>query len=110
MTKYTPAFMALPARTSLFDKVSPCATFKNAHASSRSTILKMLRSEWIKSKAKVDITINIATDNNSMVAYSSKVVSLSGRTKSATCMILSWLSRLIVFFTVPSEKSRCAKS
>ncbi len=28
-----------------------------------------------KVKAKVDITINIATDNNSMVVYSSKVVS-----------------------------------
>ena len=28
-------------------KVSPCATFKNAHASSRSTILKILLSEAI---------------------------------------------------------------
>ena len=34
--------------------------------------------------AKVLITISIDTDNNSIVVYSSKVVSLSGNTKSAT--------------------------
>jgi hypothetical protein len=33
---------------------------------------------------KVLITISIDTDNNSMVVYSSKVVSLSGSTRSAT--------------------------
>ena len=33
--------MARPARTSLLESVSPCATFKNAHASSKSTILKI---------------------------------------------------------------------
>ena len=84
VTKYTPACIARPARTSLLESVSPCATFKNAHASSRSTILKILLSEWIKSRAKVLITISIDTDNNSIVVYSSKVVSLSGNTRSAT--------------------------
>ena len=43
---------------------------------------KILLSEWIKSRAKVLITISIDTDNNSMVVYSSKVVSLSGRARS----------------------------
>ena len=42
------------------------------------------RSGTIKSRAKVLITISIDTDNNPMVVYSSKVVSLSGNTKSAT--------------------------
>ena len=51
----------------------------------------------MKSSAKVLITIKMDTDNSSIVVYSSKVVSLSGRIKSATCMILSWLSRLIAF-------------
>lgn len=55
MTKYTPAFMERPARTSLLERVFPCAACKNNHASSRSTILKILRSEWIKSKAKVEM-------------------------------------------------------
>ena len=64
----------------------------------------------MKSKAKVEMTISIATDSSSMVVYSSKVVSLSGSTKSATCMILSWLSKLIALDTEPSENSRCAKS
>ena len=38
----------------------------------------MLLSLWIKSRAKVEMTISIATDSSSMVVYSSKVVSLSG--------------------------------
>ena len=54
-------------------------------------------------EVKVLITIKMDTDNSSMVVYSSKVVSLSGRIKSATCMMLSWLSRLIAFSTEPSE-------
>ena len=58
-------------------------------------------------KRQVLMTINIATDSSSMVVYSSKVVSLSGSTRSATCMMLSWLSKLIALDTEPSENSRC---
>ena len=78
--------------------------------SSKSTILKMLLSEWIKSRAKVLMTISIATDNNSIVVYSSNFVSLSGSTRSATCMMLSYLSKLMDCSTSPSENKRCAKS
>ena len=46
-------------------------------------------------KAKVLMTISIATDSNSIVVYSSKEVSLSGSTKSATCIMFSCFSRLI---------------
>ncbi|CIV55801.1 Uncharacterised protein [Streptococcus pneumoniae] len=95
VTKYTPAFIARPARTSFIDSVFPCATCKKLHASSKSTILKMLRSVWIKSKAKVLMTISIATDKSSIVVYSSKEVSLSGSTKSATCIMFSCFSKLI---------------
>ncbi len=76
--------MARPARTNRIDRAFPCATCKKLQASSRSTILKMERSEWIKSKAKVLMTISIATLNNSMVVYSSKELLESGKTKSAT--------------------------
>ena len=76
--------MARPARTSFIERVLPCATCKKLHASSKSTILNTLRSVWMKSRAKVLITMSIATESSSIVVYSSNEVSLSGSTKSAT--------------------------
>ena len=94
----------------MFASVLPCATFRNDHASSRSTILNTLLSVWMKSSAKVLITMSMATDKSSIVVYSSKRVPLSGSTRSATCTILSCFSRLMDFLISPSENSRCAKS